>query len=229
MTLRRVICAAAASVLMLSVAACLYANPDPCLVVYSDGPCTYHYDPSEYYTVGPGDPLYDPTYDRGGQVLLTIGTNAVDFSIYQAPYLTGFVQSTGGNDGFFIEGTNFGLIIDGFSHVPTTFVNILVVFDDVDPAWCTPTIYVNGSLLSGMVYYAGDLVVQTPTQYGHNYSDVLTIDVSWHGCYGVHVWAFSDENYNNVRDGGECFTAYSHDVVIPVEQSTWGRIKALYR
>ncbi len=58
---------------------------DPCLVVYSDGPCVYHYDPSEYYTVGPGDPLYDPMYDRGGQVLLEVGTNMIDLSIYQAP------------------------------------------------------------------------------------------------------------------------------------------------
>jgi hypothetical protein len=228
MKLRMFFSATATLVLILGLSANLCA-PDPCLVVYPSAPCTYHYDPTEYFTVEPGHPLYDPMYDRGGKVLLEIGTNEVDLSIYQAPQLTGFVPALDGNEGYFLEGTNFELIIDGFSNVPTTYVNVLVVFDQFVPEWCAPTIYVNGSLLSDMIYHAGDLVVQTPTPNGNNYSDVLTIDVSWQGCYGVHVWAFSDVNYDNIRDGGECFTAYSHDVATPVEESTWGRIKALYR
>jgi hypothetical protein len=30
------------------------------------------------------------------------------------------------------------------------------------------------------------------------------------------------------RDGGECFTAFSHDVTVPVESATWGRIRSMF-
>jgi hypothetical protein len=204
------------------------ALADPCLVVYPNAPCTYHYDPAEYYTVGPGDPLYDPLWDRGGKVLLEIGSNEIDYSIYQAPDLMGFQQSSDGNDGYFFIGTEFDLILDGFSHVPTTYVNIIVIFDRVDPSGCVPRIWVDGVQLTEMRFNAGDLVISTPT-YGNNYSDTKSFHIKWGGCYGVHIWAFNDENYNGRKDGGECFTAYSHDLTIPVEDSSWGAIKSLYR
>lgn len=205
------------------------ALADPCLVVYPDGPCIYRYDPAEYYTVGPGDPLYDPAFDRGGKVLIEVNTNEIDYSIYQAPGLSGFEMSLDGNDGYVFAGTSFNLILDGFSNVPTTYVNIVVVFDKVVPSGCIPRIWVDGELLSGMRFDAGDLVVSTPTPYGNNYSDTKSFYIEWIGCYGVHIWAFSDENDNGMKDGGECFTAFSHDLTIPVEESTWGAIKELYR
>jgi hypothetical protein len=73
------------------------ASADPCLVVYPDISCVYHYDETEYYTVGPGHPLYDPDYDRGGKVLLETGTDEIDLSIYQAPNLSGFEPSLDSN------------------------------------------------------------------------------------------------------------------------------------
>jgi hypothetical protein len=204
-------------------------SSDPCLIVYPGGPCLYWYDPSEYYTVAPGHPFYDPAYDRGGTVLLEIGTNQVDVSIYQAPGLLGFVVSTNGQDGYHFTGSDFQLIVDGFSNVPTTYSNILIVFDKVVPAGCAPTIRVGGAPLSGGVYHAGDLLVQTPTPNGNNYSDTITLPVSSTGCTFIHVWAFSDADHDNAKDGGECFTAFSHDIVVPVENSSWGRIKVMYR
>jgi hypothetical protein len=84
-------------------------------------------------------------------------------------------------------------------------------------------------MLAGNVYSAGNLVVSTPTEYGNNYSDTIALDINWSGCIGVHIWAFSDENFNGVRDGGECFTAFSHDLTIPAENSSWGRLKAEYK
>ena len=113
----------------------LFAIPalaDPCLVVYPTGSCVYHYDTSIYYTVEPGDPLYDPMYDRGGEVLLRIDTNEVDLSIYQAPGLTGFAPSTDGNEGYFFTGHPFDLVVDGFNGDPITYHNILLVFEQ-DP------------------------------------------------------------------------------------------------
>ncbi len=204
------------------------ANPDPCLVVYPSGSCIYHYSPMEFYTVGPGDPRYDPQYDRGGLVLLTLGSNGIDLSIYQAPGLAGFVADSV-DQGFYFEGQEYDLIIDGWSNTPITFVNILVVFDNPLPAGCNPEITVDGVPLVGSVYQAGDLVVQTPTPYGNAYSDVKVLHVTWTGCYGVHVWAFSDYNYDGRREGGECFTAYSHDLEVPIEPTTWGSVKAQYR
>jgi len=217
----------AAVLLFLFIASTVAA--DPCLVVYPSGPCVYHYDITEYYTVGPGHPLYDAEYDRGGLVLLETGTDEIDESIYQAPLLEGFTPSTDGNDGYFFIGVDSEIVIDGFSNEPATFMNILVVFDDFIPAGCSANIMVNGMPIAGNVYTLGDLAVTTPTASGRNYSDTMTLALGWHGCYGIHIWAFADENYNGIHDGGECFTAFSHDATIPTESSTWGGIKALYK
>lgn len=215
----------AAGILLLPAAR---AAADPCLVVYPMSECFYRYDPSEYYTVGAGHPLYDPALARGGEVLLERGTGEVDWSIYQAPNLTGFLAATDEMDGYFFGGRDFTLIVDGFSNIPTTYRNILIVFGH-DASACDPRIAVNGSTLAGWTYAAGDLTVSTPTEMGNSYSDIFTLEISWRWCRGLHVWAFSDENYNGVKDGGECFTAYSHDITIGVEQSTWGAIKEIYR
>ena len=201
---------------------------DPCLVVYPASECIYHYDATEYYTVSYGDSLYDPEYDRGGEVLLEIGSNEVDLSIYQAPQLMGFEMSTGGNDGYFLTDYSFELLIDGWNSAPTTYYNIYLVFEP-EPEDCMPYITVDGNSVAGAPYPIGDLVVSTPTPDGNNYSDTITKTISWSGpCYGIMIWAFSDENGNGIHDGGECFTAFSHDTTIPAESSTWGGIKALF-
>lgn len=202
---------------------------DPCLVVYPDGACVYHYDPAEYYAVGPGEPYYDPMYDRGGEVLLELASNEIDMSIYQAPGLAGFEMSTGGNDGYFFHENTFTLLVDGFSNAPTTYVNILLVFDKTVPTGCTPVVLVNGVMVTGSTYGIGDLVVSTPTPDGNNYSDTRAFDIEWYGCSGMHVWAFADADYDGKKDGGECFTAFSHDLTVPTEDTTWGGIKSLYR
>jgi hypothetical protein len=217
----------AVSLALIAASSALMA--DPCLVVYPDAPCVYRYDPAEYYTVGPGDPRYDPMYDRGGWVLLETGTNEIDLSIYQAPHITGFVATYDGDEGYFFAGTAFALIVDGFSNAPTTYPNILVVFDKAVPAGCVPAVTVNGMPVTGGVYHLGDLVVSTPTPEGNNYSDTRTVLVDWRGCYGTRIWAFADADYDGNRDGGECFTAFSHDITIPTRDTTWGAIKELYR
>lgn len=214
-------------IILLSTSGGLVA--DPCLVVYPEAPCMYRYDPSEYYTIGSDHPLYDARYDRGGEVLLEIGTNEVDLSIYQAPQITGFVASSNGDEGYFFGGTTFPLIIDGFSNEPTTYPDVLVIFDNVVPAGCVPELRVDGMIVTGGVYHAGDLVVSTPMPYGGNYSDTKTIRIDWRGCYGVRIWAFADVDHDCKPDGGECFSAFSHDLTLPTRETTWGAIKNLYR
>ena len=225
-SLRVTVLIAASFVVLVITGAAL---ADPCLVVYPDSPCVYHYSIDEYYTVGPGHPLYNPLYDRGGEVLIDINWDTIAYNIYQAPNLVGFTPSTDEKEGYFFLDKDFTLIIDGFSNVPTTYVNILLKFDNVVPEGCVPTITIDGMPVTGDTYLVGDLVVSTPTGDGNNYSDTIELIVSWSGCYGLHFWAFSDENYNGELDGGECFTAYSHDTVVGVEESTWGAIKSIYK
>ncbi|UCH85463.1 MAG: hypothetical protein JSW50_07185 [Candidatus Latescibacterota bacterium] len=201
---------------------------DPCLVVYPTGPSEYHYDVNEYYTVGYGDSLYDPMYDRGGKVLIDINTNEIPYDIYQTQNLVGFKPSTDGNEGYFFVGSSFDLVIDGFTNEPTTFTNIILVFEP-DPEACSPTITVDGNPVMGGTYAIGNLTVSTPTEMGNNYSDTIVKSITWMGCYGVRIWAFADENYNGINDGNECFTAFSHDSTVPTETRSWGAIKSLYQ
>jgi len=204
---------------------------DPCLVVYPDGATLYHYEAAEYYTVGPGDPLYDPAYDRGGEVLIDINTDEIAFDIYQAPGLAGFVLDND-DQGYFIAVNDYNLIVDGFNNAPTTYINIILVFDLIEPTGCTPVITVDGNPVlfdSGLGYYypIGDLVVSTPAS-GGNYSDTATFAISWGACVGYRVYAFADDNFNLVRDGGECFSAFSHDLTVPAHDTTWGGVKSLF-
>lgn len=201
---------------------------DPCLVVYPVAGSEYHYDINEYYTVTVGDPLYDPMYDRGGEVLIDLNTNEIAYNIYQAGNLVGFEVSTNGEEGYFFIGSYFDLIVDGFSNMPTTYENIILVFEP-NPGYCTPTISVNGNPVSGLQYPLGDLVVSTPTADGNNYSDSITLSIQWGGCYGMQMWAFADTDYNGIADGGECFSAFSHDSTVPTEERSWGAIKAMYQ
>ena len=209
------------------------ASADPCLVVYPDAPCVYHYDTSEYYTVTSGHPLYDPAYDRGGEVLIETTTNTIDLSIYQAPNLAGFTPSVGGEEGYFFNFMTFTLFVDGFNNSPITYANILLVYEP-QPAACAPIVTVDGNpalshMTLGLYYPIGDLVVSTPTAEGNNYSDVLTFTIDWQLCQGMRIWAFADEDFDFDWDAAECFTAFSHDVTVPVEETTWGAVKALYQ
>jgi hypothetical protein len=208
------------------------AGADPCLVVYPASPCEYHYDPAEYYTVGLGDSLYAAAFDRGGEVLIDILTGEIAYDVYQAPNITHFVMDTE-NQGYFTVEMDFELVVDGFSNEPVTYYNVLLVFDTVVPSWCEPDVWVDASPVMydemlGWYYPIGDLTVSTPTPWGNNFSDVMNFDFSWANCVALRIYAFADENYNMVRDGGECFSAYSHDTTVPVKESTWGAIKELY-
>jgi len=216
-----------AIVLSVIVLASASAFADPCMTVYPTGDTIYHYDINEYFVVGPGDPLYDPAYDRGGYVLIDSNSMDIDLSIYQAPNLVGFTPSTEGQEGYFFEGYNFDLVIDGFSHTPITYENIILVIEPL-PLSCPPMVTIDGNPVTGGTYNLGDLVVSTPTAEGNNYSDTMVLAVTWAQCAEMEFWAYADENYNGVKDGGECFSAFSHDTTVPAESSSMGVIKVRF-
>ena len=204
---------------------------DPCLMVYpGNGSVVYHYEPTEYYTVGFGDSLYDAAYDLGGEVLIDINTNVIAYEVYQTPTLVGFKMDSA-HQGYFINSSYFTLVVDGFSGTPTTYTNILLVFDLIEPSGCTPVITINGSPVlfdAGLGWYLpiGDLIVSTPQ--GIAFSDVLEFNFSWTGCTSLRAWAFADDDFDLFHDGAECFSAFSHDLTVPVEETTWGAVKSLY-
>ena len=219
-------------VLGLVLTAALPLQADPCLTVYQNGAVVYHYDINEYYTVTSGHALYDPAYDRGGEVLIEVGTHQIDYSIYQAQNLAGFKVSTNGEEGYFSIGSDFQLVVDGFSNMPTYYTNILLVFEPRTD-YCQPMITVDGSPAMydpqlGWYFPVGDLNTVTPTTDGNNYSDTREFDIHFDACSGIRVWAFADTNFDLINDGGECFSAFSHDLTVPVEETTWGAIKQLY-
>jgi len=208
----------------------LMAGPalaDPCLVVYPTGPTVYHYDVNEYIVVGVGDPAYDPAYDIGGECLIDLNDMIPAADIYQAPMLVGFQPSSDGKEGYFFEGYNFTLIVDGFSNTPVSYENIMLVVEPL-PASCPPNVVVDGVPMTSNMMSLGDLMVSTPTAEGNNYSDVLSLEISWAECAEMEFWAFADENYNGVKDGGECFSAFSHDSTVPSEQQSFGVIKVRF-
>lgn len=228
-TIKHIVTIGVTSLLFFLAASGPLAACDYCLVIYPDAPCVYHYRTNDYFAVREGDPLYNPLYDRGGKVLLKRYTNSIDPVIYQPPNLLGFYPATDLQDGYYVATSEFRLIIDGFSKVPMYYPNIILVFDHVTPDYCYPEIKINGQVISGMTYPLGNLSVTTPTPDGKNYSDVISVLFSQTGCYGVRVWAFSDENGNGILDAGECRSAYSHDTMVPVEEKTWSSIKELFR
>jgi hypothetical protein len=203
------------------------ALADPCLVVYPTGPCMYHYDVTEYMVVGPGDPYYDPAYDINGQCLIDLNDMMPAADIYQAPELMGFQPSSDGKEGYFFEGYSFTLVVDGFSNEPTTYENIMLVVEPL-PASCPPMVVVDGTPMTSNMLSLGDLLVSTPTEEGNNYSDVMMLEISWAQCAEMEFWAFADENYNGVKDGGECFSAFSHDSTVPSEEKSFGTIKVRF-
>lgn len=228
-----------------NVAAC-GCSCDPCLLVYPTLPTTYQYDSSKYYTVTDGHPLYDPTYDRGGEVLIwdrSYYPDRIAYEIYQAPGLTGFEVATG-NTGYYFTGISFDLVIDGWSNYSTTREDIRLIFEPI-PEDCTPTITVNGLPVTGPHYriLLGDLVVSTPvvTPTRTYYSDTIILSVEWSGCIGLHMIAYEECDHDWYRrpcpDCEEettncchhCHHTCAHGAVVPVEEETWGAIKAMYK
>ncbi len=206
---------------------------DPCLMVYpGDGTIMYHYESAEYYVVGPGDSLYEASYDRAGWVLIDVNTGVIAYEVYQASGLAGF-QLDEMHQGYFIMASDFTVTVDGFNGAPTTYVNVLMVFDLVEPEGCDPTITIGGNAVSydmtlGWYYPIGDFVVST-MQPDSTYSDTQNYAFSWTGCQSIRIWAYSDEDFDLNHDGGECFSAFSHDLTVPTEVHTWGRVKSMYR
>ncbi|MDI6809727.1 MAG: hypothetical protein QME66_12215 [Candidatus Eisenbacteria bacterium] len=238
------LCAFVFAVLLLSLvsAATLFANPDPALMVYPFGISVYHYDGNEYKVVFPGEPGYDPQYDRRGKVLV----NKTDLTVARDVYLANpvdFDQSSGEGEGYFTEVKNFMLTIRCWSNRATTFRSVYLFVSDngmelTSLPMCTSDkcffdLNVDGTKYT-TPYLLGDIEVATPA--APHYSGEVTVHVKWTGeCLYLVLGAFIDENGNGMPDPSEIKAPGSHDTTTddPLMTDTvpisWGTLKAMYQ
>ena len=218
---------AATLLVMVAVPAVAY-DYDICLIAYPQEESVYHYKDSRYFTVGPGHELYDPAYDIDGEVLICAETGEIAYEVYRANVVA-FEASHDHWYGFEIQTSPYHLVIEALSPEPAVYENILLAFAFV-PVGCHPMVRVNGNLVDGARYALGDLAVNTQDGDGDWYGQII-VEMSFAGCEGANIWAFSDVNgdLGYDYDEGECTSSYLYHVFVPAEESTFSAIKQLYR
>jgi hypothetical protein len=200
---------------------------EPCILAYPAGRVSFLYDTARYEAKSAGDPLFDPAYAVGGLMLWDKLKERIAFEVYQAPGLEAFAPSLSGRSEFLFYGLEMQLVIDGFAETPRQLSDVIVQFSP-QPLGASAAILVDGVPVSDLRYAAPRLVVSTPTGTGY-YSDSVTINVGYSGVLRIDMIVFQDRNGNRIFDGDECYGTIIEDFTIPVEEKTWGSIKALYQ
>lgn len=218
-------CAVVIGALPITVSA--QSAPEPLLLVYPNKPAEFHYNPAEYETLLPSDPNFDSDYAVGGYTLWDKVEGRIAYEVYQAPQLTGFQASTSGMNEFVLVVNEFTLIIDGFNEYPRQFNNVHVRFIP-DPPQASALIVMNGQELDYLITEVPGFDAQTVTPEGY-YTGTRTCNVHWSASVGIRIMAYGDKNGNRVYDGPPPkWSIYVKDNTVPVENRTWGGIKALY-
>ncbi len=200
---------------------------EPCLLVYPLCQTVFRFDSARYTLIYPGDSLYDQEYDRSGTMLWDVVNNRVPHEIYQAPHLEGFEASPFGRSEFYAARIELAIVIDGFYHSPRRLNDIYVRFLPV-PFYALLDVRVNGVEVPAHRHHIPLMMVLSPLPNGF-YSDTLSMNISWTGASALRVTAFADKDGDKAYDGEPCFSVYLEDPTIPVEETTWGYIKSLYR
>lgn len=207
------------------------ALAEPCILAYPLGQVTFRYNTTRYEVKGPGDPLFDPLYAIGGLMLWDRARARIAFEVYQAPGLDAFVPSLSGRSEFLFLGAEISLVIDGFAEQPRQLSDVLVQFTP-RPLGTRASILVNNLPVVDLRYPVPRMVVSTPTPNGY-FSDTTTIAIGCaeNGCDDIlrlEIIVYQDRNGNRVYDGDPCIVVIMENFTVPVEESTWGAIKAMY-
>ena len=203
------------------------AFAEPSYLIYPNTPSVFRYDPSRYETVVAGDPKFDPTYSVGSVMLWDRIEGRVPVEIYRAPVITSFEESTSGQSEFVTVGNSFEIIVDGFGPTPRTIGGLCVRFTP-EPATALVQLTTDGSLCAGLTHFLPSLEVETPSGNGF-YADTSTFLFSWIGASQLRIVAFSDKDADGAFDGTPLYSIVASDETVPVSESTWGTIKAMYR
>ena len=199
---------------------------EPCLLIYPLQSTTFRYDPFRYVTITAADPRFDPAYERSGKMLWDLVNNRAACEVYQAPNLQGFVASTTGRSEYYITKWDVDLAVDGFFTEPRRLNDIYVRFQPI-PSDAIVDISVNGNQITNYRHFIPALSVMSSVHCCF-YSDMISFNVEWLGAKQIIVTAFADKDGNGVYDGEPCFNVLLEDPYVPVENTTWGKIKAIY-
>ncbi|HEU4928379.1 MAG TPA: hypothetical protein VFU38_01005, partial [Candidatus Krumholzibacteria bacterium] len=203
------------------------AFAEPSYLIYPNTPVVFRYDPARYETVTAGDPKFDPTYSVGTLMLWDRIDGRVPVEIYRAPIITSFEESTSGQSEFVTVGDAFEIIVDGFGPEPRTIGGLCVRFTP-EPAHALVQLLADGQLCTGLTHFLPTLEVVTPSGGGY-YSDTSRFLFSWAGASQLRIVAFSDKDADGAFDGTPLYSIIARDETVPVSESTWGQIKAMYR
>lgn len=223
----RAACAFFLGVFALSTTNVALFGSEPLLLVYPKSPTIFRYDPTQYEELLPGHPAYDPNCSVGGSMLWDKRENRIPQEVYRAPNLIGFEVSPFGVNEFFTMANWFNLIVDGFGTSPRQLNNLYVRFIP-DPPHSRVQIYFSGQDLTELIHPIPGLDVKTPIEDGF-FADTAEHYISWSGSVGMRITVYGDKDGDRVYgDGLPRFSVYVVDNTVPVEQKTWGGIKALF-
>jgi len=209
-------------------AACAYPAlaGEPNVLSYPSTTSVFRYDPARYEVLQPGDPQFQPSYAIGNQMLWDKVDQRIPTEIYRAPLLVGFEPCPEWTSEYVTLHNQFDHTVDGFAAEPRFLGNVMMRFVP-EPATAVSVISVDGVPVTGFVYPLGNLDVTTPVSGG--YSDTIVRSISWTGASAIRIVVFADRNLNGIYDDGPpLYTTRSQDNPIPVEETSWGRVKALY-
>ena len=199
---------------------------DASLLVYPSTNAVFRYHPDQYEVVTAGDPRFDPAYSIGGLMLWDLIEDRIASEVYRAPELVGFEPSPTGFNEFLTVRNEFTVIVDGYGDCPRSLANLHMRFLST-PYSMSAQVELDGLPAPGSSPISGFPVV-TPTGDGY-YSDVDEHHLKWSGPLGLRIVVFMDKDFDGALDGGPPrFTIFAIDGAVPVEETSWGRVKALY-
>ena len=199
---------------------------EPNVLSYPSTTVVFRYDPGRYELLQPGDPQFQPPYAIGNQMLWDKVDQRIPTEIYRAPSLVGFEPCPEWTSEYVTLRNEFDLTVDGFSTAPRFLGNLMMRFVP-QPATAISVITVDGVPIEGFLFPLGNLDVNTPVSDG--YSDTIVRRITWTGALSIRIVVFADRNLNGVYDDGPpLYTVRAQDNPIPVEETSWGRVKALY-
>jgi hypothetical protein len=203
------------------------AAAEPSYLVYPAAPAVFRYDTARYELVSSDNPKYNAVFAIGNQMLWDRVANRIPVEVYRAPELIGFEPSSTGGSEFVTYRDNFEIIVDGFSETPRTLGNLHLRFWP-EPVHAGVTLSVNGQLVYGLTVALPSLDVTTPLG-SEFYSDTQASALAWIGSSALRIIAFSDKDGDGAFSGTAAYSIVARSPAVPVNTSTWGSIKALYR
>ena len=216
-------------VLALCLAFCQAGSAiaEPSHLIYpANVPTVFRYDVNRYEVVGSDQDKFDPAYAVGNFMLWDRIEGRVPVEIYGAPQLQGFEPVVGMSE-YVTYMDDFDLIIDGFGPGPRTLGNLCIRFWPYE-SHGTPGLTIDGVSGNALTVRIPALEVATPVDNGY-YAGSRMHRVSWTGAAAMEIVVFSDKNNDGAYQGTPAYRIVAKHSPVATEQTSWGKIKSLYR